>query len=72
MGDEVLSPSLSFLSSMAQRALYQINAMRHKVISKKIWLSRDSLIHQKASNVVNSLLLTYAASVNVWDNIASL
>ena len=33
---------------------------------------QDILIHQKSSNLVNSLLLAYATSVEVWDNMASL
>ena len=32
---------------------------------------QDILIHQKTSNLVNSLLLTYATSVNVWDSMVS-
>ena len=32
----------------------------------------DILIDQKSLNLVNSLLLAYATSVEVWDNMASL
>ena len=75
MGDEVLSP-FPFLSSMAQRSLtcasFNINVMRMRVISKRILGIQNILIHQKSSHLVNSLLLAYATSVEVWDNIASL
>ena len=33
---------------------------------------QNILIHQKAASYVNSHLFTYAISVNVWDNMASL
>ena len=33
---------------------------------------QNILIHQKSSNLANSLLLTFATSVEVWDNMASL
>ena len=61
---------------MAQRSLTcassHINVMRPKVIFKENIGIQDIFIHQKASNLVNSLLLTYATSVEVWNNMASL
>ena len=33
---------------------------------------KDILIHQKSSNLVNSLLIAYATSVEVWANMAPL
>ena len=76
MGDEALPHPTPFLSCMTQRSLTcassHINVMRPRVISKENLSIQDISIHQKASNLVNSLLPAYATSVNVWDNMASL
>ena len=74
MEEKVLyPPSLSlspFLSSMNLRSL--TCAFSHINVLKENSGIQDNLNQQKASNLVNSLILTYATSVNVWDNMASL
>ena len=64
-------PPPYFLSSMAQRsptcALSHINVMRPKCIFIENLDIQDILTHRKPSHLVNSLLLTYAISVNVWE-----
>ena len=71
MGDKVLFPPPPFLTSMAQLSLtHQCNASQNNF--KENLGIQDILIHQNASNLVISLLLAYATSVNVWDNMVSL
>ena len=62
----VYGPAFTYLCFFS----HQCNALESNF--KENWGIQDSLIHQKASNLVNSLLLTYATSVNLWDNMASL
>ena len=75
MGDEVLPPPLfSFIYGPAFTYLCIIS--HHCDASESNFKEnlgmQDILIHQKSSNLVNSLLLVDARSVEVWDNMASL
>ena len=75
MGDDVLyppppsfvyGPAFTYLCIISQ----QCNASKSNF--KKNSGIQDILIHQKASILLNLLLLTYATSVEVWDNLTSL
>ena len=74
MGDEVLSPPFSFVYCPAFTYLciisHHCNASESNF--KENLGIQNILIHQKSSNLANSLILTYATSVEVWDNMASL
>ena len=67
-----IAPLFSFGQRSLTCASSHINVMHLKVISKKIWVSRIFWLTKKGSNLVNSLLITYGTSVNMWDIMASL
>lgn len=57
---------------MARRSLTHasshINVMHQKSYFKEEIGIKDSLIHHKASNLINSFMFIYVTSVNMWDN----
>ena len=57
----VYSPAFTYLCIIS----HQCNASESNLTSGM----QDSLIHQKASNLIHSFLLACTTSVNVWDNI---
>ena len=70
----VITPSLFFRlwRSVTYLCIISHNCNASESNFKENLGIQDILIHQKSSNLVNSLLLAYATSVNVWDNMASL
>ena len=72
MGDEVLSPLFFHLWPSVHLCIISHHYNASESYFKEILRIRDILIHHKSLNLVNSLLLAYAPSVEVWDNMASL
>ena len=76
MGDQVLYPPPLFFRLDDPAFTYLCIISHHCNASESYFKENlgihDILIHQKSPNLVNSLLLAYARSFGVWDNMASL